>query len=133
MADKITLIGVDKFKKQINKFTANSKRNLKNALKETLINIVIETKENTPVGEVNGGTLKASYEFGIDSGGLSGEVFTVTEYAAYVEFGTKNADNSIRMAAQPHFIPAVESNRGNFIAEVTRAIKNAESSVRIGL
>ena len=65
------------------------------------------TKLRAPVDT---GTLFRSIDLQIKDGGLSAVVQPHTEYAAYVEFGTR------KMAAQPYVKPAFNTVKAQFIA-----------------
>lgn len=75
------------------------------AVKETLFEIETHAKLKAPVDT---GLLRTSYQTELTGRG-EGAVFTNTEYAPHVEFGTH------KMAAQPHLGPAAETARPNFM------------------
>ena len=66
---------------------------------------------------VDTGNLKNSIDVEFENDGLTAIVAPHTEYAAFVEFGTR------RMSAQPYMIPAAERNRPAFIAAMKQMLK----------
>ena len=40
------------------------------------------------------------------------------DYSIYLELGTQNKDNSVRMAARPHLVPAVDAEEKPLIADL---------------
>ena len=69
------------------------------------------TKLRAPIDT---GTLFRSIDLQIKDGGLSAVVQPHTEYAAYVEFGTR------KMAAQPYVKPAFNTVKAQFIADLQK-------------
>lgn len=67
--------------------------------------VPVGTPESTGVKGYVGGTLKASIQVNHLPKQQSSVVYTTTEYAPYVEFGTR------KMRAQPFMRPAIEVNR----------------------
>ena len=74
------------------------------SLRSTVPQIERDAKIACPVDT---GNLRSSIQTEVDETGnnVIATVGTATEYAAYVEYGTK------RMAARPYLVPAFESNR----------------------
>lgn len=66
---------------------------------------------------VDTGNLKNSIDVEFDSDGLTAIVAPHTEYAAFVEFGTR------RMSARPYMTPAAERNRPAFTAAMKQMLK----------
>ena len=66
---------------------------------------------------VDTGTLKRSITLEITDGGMAAEVETHTEYAAYVEYGTR------KMAAQPYMKPAFEEQSKQFEKDMKGLVK----------
>lgn len=66
----------------------------------------------------------------LESGGPSAAVEAQTEYAAYLEFGTRNADGSQKMAARPFMTPAVEAQRQKYQTAIADAFDRAVKGVR---
>ena len=69
------------------------------------------------VVHVDTGNLKNSIDVEFENDGLTAIVAPHTEYAAFVEFGTR------RMSAYPYMIPAAERNRPAFIAAMKQMLK----------
>ena len=65
---------------------------------------------------VDTGNLKNSIATSFENDGLTAIVAPHTEYAAYVEFGTR------RMSAQPYMTPAAERVRPVFIAAMKKML-----------
>ena len=65
------------------------------------------------------GFLAASIDHRLDAGSLSGTVYTNTEYAAAVEFG------SIHGPAQPYMYPALQSNVDNISTDIMASVREA--------
>ena len=66
---------------------------------------------NAPVGQYNdgrvGGNLRSSIDYEVGTG--DADIFATANYAAHVEYGTKN------MAAQPYLRPALDNNKSSII------------------
>lgn len=63
---------------------------------------------------VDTGTLRRSIRLDIEDGGMTAEVSANTEYAAYVEYGTRF------MAAQPFLRPALAEQAEQFKSDLER-------------
>ena len=111
------ILGVNEYAGKVAKLIKLSKKELARSLVTTTLTILNEMQQNVPVGET--GNLKASLASEEDTKALEAIVFSETEYAPFVEFGTVN------MAAQPFFQPAVRNNIGVWTASVQKAINNA--------
>lgn len=79
-------------------------------VKKSASDIEADAKINAPVDT---GNLKNS--IGSDIDGLSAEIGPTAEYAGYVEYGTSNEDETVRMAAQPYMGPAFEKHEPAFV------------------
>lgn len=66
---------------------------------------------------IDTGTLFRSIDLQIKDSGLSAVVQPHTEYAAYVEFGTR------KMSAQPYLKPAFNTVRAQFISDLRKLTK----------
>lgn len=77
-------------------------------VRKTALDIEAGAKQLVPVDT---GLLKNSIQTTMESE-LTGVVFTNTEYAVFVEYGTS------RMSAQPYMTPAAESQRQPFIRAI---------------
>jgi len=85
-------------------------------VRKTTLDIEAGAKQLSPVDT---GLLRSSIQSKMD-GDLTGIVFTNTEYAVYVEFGTR------RMSAQPYLTPSVESARHPFIQALQSIGRNLD-------
>ena len=65
---------------------------------------------------VDTGTLKRSIRLEIRDRGLTAEVAETTDYAAYVEYGTRF------MLAQPYMRPAFQQQEGKFLRDLRKII-----------
>ena len=70
-----------------------------------------------PVAPVNGGTLKRSISIELIDQGLTAKVEPHTDYAAYVEYGTR------KMEAQPYMKPAYEQTVEEFKAHIKKVME----------
>ena len=84
-------------------------------VKTTAFNVEADAKNTVPVDT---GALKNSIDTDIAGGGLSATVAPHTEYAQFVEFGTR------RMSAQPYMTPAAERNREPFTMAMTQMLRH---------
>jgi HK97 gp10 family phage protein len=80
------------------------------AVMETAFEVEAGAKRDAPVDT---GNLRNSYQTE-EVGRAQAVVYTVTEYAPHVEFGTS------RMAAQPHLGPSAEAQRPLLIQRIQR-------------
>lgn len=96
----------------IPKIAAQAKGRARLVVIKTIADIKAHAQTNCPVDT---GQLRASI-YGRTEGALSGRVFTGTEYAEYVEYGTT------KMGAQPFLSPAAETVRPAFIAAMGQIV-----------
>lgn len=101
MTTTVVTLEFDRFDELMAQFGNETEK----AVQETLFEIETHTKLNAPVDT---GLLRSSYQSELTGRG-EGAVFTNTEYAEHVEFGTS------RMPAHPHLGPAAESARPSFM------------------
>lgn len=112
MAGKITTVSV----------TFNRFPEIAAALPEKTKVVVAKTARDIEgyaksVVHVDTGNLKNSIDVEFENDGLTAIVAPHTEYAAFVEFGTR------RMSAYPYMTPAAERNRPAFIAAMKQMLK----------
>lgn len=74
----------------------------------------VGTPETTKKPGYVGGTLRRSINIEISDGGLTATIEPHTEYAAYVELGTRF------MKAQPYMRPALEQETPSFISDMRK-------------
>lgn len=95
------------------------RRNARLAARAVVIKTVADIKANAQANcPVDTGQLRASI-YGRTESELSGRVFTGTDYAEYVEYGTTRA------AAQPFLLPAAETVRPAFEAAMAQIVTGA--------
>ena len=89
-----------------------------NAIRDSALLVERDAKLNCPVDT---GNLRASIQTEINETDTEyvAEVGTNVEYAAFVEFGTKN------MEAKPYLVPALEANRDTIKESIMNALKEA--------
>lgn len=92
--------------------------NTKAIVRSAAFAIEAQAKTRCPVDT---GALVNSISTEFENGGLTGIIAPHTEYAAYVEFGTK------RQSAQPYMIPAAEAVAPVFEAAMRQMLANLDS------
>lgn len=85
------------------------------AVRITALEIETTAKQLCPVAKVAGGTLRRSIL--ADTQEFSATIAPHTEYAAYVEFGTR------KMAAQPYMLPAADMNEPKYVERIDQIVK----------
>lgn len=103
---KLNISGLDKLIKE-------TPMKVSNAVRATALQVEAQAKLIVPVDT---GFLKSSIQTEM-TGNLTAQITPHAEYAAYVEFGTKN------MAAQPYLIPAMEKAKDYFEKWIKAFIK----------
>lgn len=89
--------------------------------------------ENTPVGKVNGGTLKGNWETTQPAGGVV-EVYNNTDYAAHVEYGHRlkredkwlrdKATGKLKFVEGSHMLrEAVEETKDDFHEDAEKILR----------
>lgn len=83
---KVTVLGVDALKRNIDNFNDHTKARVKQVINKHALNLMNEAKRECPVDM---GQLRASIQPSFfNQGGLTAEVSTNVGYGAFVEFGT---------------------------------------------
>lgn len=108
----VQVIDLDKL---IRKFGDISDINIMPVIAESTRVVQREARDWAPVKT---GILRASIKTKLFPRQLSGLVFTTTEYAPYVEFGTRY------MKAQPFMQPAINRNRDMINKKMSKYIKS---------
>ena len=110
--------GVDSLIRKLNRLGGNSTVVLTNSIRKATNLVQRDAKLNVPV---DSGNLRRSIQARTSTSpqGIQGEVFTNCEYAAYVEYGTRNA------AAQPYLYPALNQNNQEIDAMIKQDLRNA--------
>lgn len=113
---KIHIEGLNNARGMLNRFSSGINEKLSKGIGKGCEIVKGEAKAICPVSTEKTrpggphGELKHSISSRVD--GLRGEVFTLKNYAMYVEFGT------YKMRAQPYLVPALKSREADVIAAV---------------
>lgn len=111
---KIKLEGMEKLQVKLKKNVQMSdvkrvvRKNGSELQKKAQKNAPVGTPQSTGIPGYVGGTLKRSIGLDITDGGMTAEVESLAEYAAYVEHGTRY------MNAQPYLKPAFNEQKEKF-------------------
>lgn len=112
---KVKVEGIDKVVDNINKYNDEIQDKIKQVLADGGIQIQREAQSRAPVRT---GTLRGSIESRTED--MRVEVVATTDYAAFVEFGTRFMD------PQPFLTPAFELVAPQVVRDIEEALKNAE-------
>lgn len=123
MGDGFTVIGMEKLQKKLRKNV--SLNEVKKVVKINGAEMQAEAKRNADFkGHYEGkkfipptGTLRRSIGLEMTDGGMTAEVEPHTEYASYVEFGTRF------MEAQPYMKPAFEKQSKQFRKDMNELVR----------
>lgn len=113
------VIGLERMRRMFIALTASEELAAKTAVARTALRIQDDAKRAAPVDT---GRLRNSIATEVD--GLNARVGTNTEYAPYVEFGTRF------QPAQPYLFPAAEAARDPFHREIAALVRDGARSVR---
>ena len=129
---EIAILGTEEFRDFVNLFTKEARRKVNIAIVQGAHMIEASAKKYVPVDT---GNLKSKItvikrdEAGRFVGKVTGEqiisevkVLANTNYAAYLEYGTK------KMNAQPYMQPALNENKNKIRAHVVNAVEEAKRS-----
>jgi len=116
MKIKFEFKGIEETVANIKKLSPELKREIRQQVAKSALNIQKGAKDRCPVGKT--GMLKASITVDF-YGEMSAEIGPHMPYAPYVEYGTK------KMEAQPFLFPAFEQERPNFEKGLAEAVKEA--------
>lgn len=108
----IVIEGLDDLEANLDRILANKKK-VQQVVRWAGSRVQQEAQQTVPVDT---GTLKRSIQLHIEDGGLTAVVEASTEYAGYVEYGTRF------MAAQPYMRPAAEHMALPFTYKVMEAL-----------
>lgn len=114
MAVGMKVIGMAALRSAVTRKVARVNDEARRQVQESTIRIETDAKRAAPVDT---GRLRSSISREIE--GASGRVYTVVEYAEYVEFGTS------RRPATPFLQPAIEAERKRLPREFQKYIGNA--------
>lgn len=110
----ITIEGIPQLMRRLNNIAGNEA--IMAGIQKSCLRVEASAKQNCPIDT---GFLRASIDHRLDAGSLSGTVYTNTEYAAPVEFG------SIHGPAQPYMYPALQSNVANISNDIMASVREA--------
>lgn len=108
--------GLNQFIKWTDSITTQLEEDVKKLVKETSYQIELDAKALSPVDTTR---LRSSISTELSPDGLSGEVGTNVEYAAYVEYGTS------KMESQPFLNPSFIKNKMIFLHDMEQLTKKA--------
>jgi len=113
---KVKVQNIDKVIKNMDKYNDEIQDKIKQVLADGGMKIQTEAQSRAPVKT---GRLRNSIETRT-SGNMQVEVVATVEYAAFVEFGTRNQE------AQPFLTPAFELVAPRIERDIQEALKDAE-------
>ncbi len=143
MAQRVgaVLVGKEALQKTLGMFKMRAQAAFRDVCQDSAMAIQRDAKERCPVRKDPaakvGGRLRGSIMIRFYNNGLTAEVGSNVEYAAFVEFGTGRRGagaglrsvpaeyaygNSAGMNAQPYLWPALEAERPKFIARVRNEV-----------
>jgi len=112
---KVKVQNIDKVIKNMDKYNDEIQDKIKQVLADGGMKIQTEAQSRAPVRT---GTLRASIEYKPE--GMQVQVVATADYAAFVEFGTRNQE------AQPFLTPAFELVAPRIERAIQEALKDAE-------
>lgn len=113
MADVTVTIQFNKFAQIADALPAKTKA----VVKKASFDVEAQGKNRVPVDT---GALKNSISTEFEDGGLTGIIAPHTDYALFVELGTR------RQSAQPYMIPAADAVRPAFVAACKQMLKEID-------
>lgn len=131
--------GIDNLMKKLNELGVNAEEVVKKSMRKNIQLVKDEAKLLCPVRD---GDLRKSIRssVSIKKGIIKGMVYTNSDHAAYVEFGTgirgqssnSNTEVNVRykqdwsgMEAQPYLYPALKNNKDKVLNEIEKDVKKA--------
>lgn len=108
--------GMPRLRAALLRVTGEAEKTTRREVKRAALNVQNGARRRVPVDT---GRLRNSIAHEIDAGGLNATIGTNTEYAPYVEFGTR------RMVDKPYLFPALEEERGAFLARLRAELGQA--------
>lgn len=109
MGRNVKIVGITQLQKKL-KQNANMSE-VKQKVREHGSAVQTRSQKTVPVDT---GTLKRSIRLAIKDNGLTSEVSANTDYAGYVEFGTRYMD------AQPYMRPAYNAQKDKFKEDIEK-------------
>lgn len=130
---------LDKLMSKLTKIGKNSTLELENSMKKNIKLVQAEAKTLCPVdtGELRNSIVSDAYKRGNE---VIGEVYTHSDHAAYVEFGTGQVGEStntntkvdvsyredwVGMEAQPYMYPALHDKKGEVLLNIVNDLRRA--------
>ncbi|WP_300347568.1 HK97-gp10 family putative phage morphogenesis protein [Clostridium sp.] len=131
--------GIDNLMKKLNELGVNAEEVVKKSMRKNIQLVKDEAKLLCPARD---GDLRKSIRssVSIKKGTIKGMVYTNSDHAAYVEFGTgirgqssnSNTEVNVRykqdwsgMEAQPYLYPALKNNKDKVLNEIEKDVKKA--------
>lgn len=135
--------GIDNLMKKLNKLGGNAEEVVKQSMRKNIQLVKNEAKLLCPVRD---GDLRKSIRssVSIKKGTAKGMVYTNSDHAAYVEFGTgmrgetSNLNSEVNitykqdwsgMEAQPYLYPALKNNKDKVLGEIENDVRKAIRTV----
>lgn len=110
---RVRIEGMPKLRAALLRVTGEAERTTQREVKRSALNVQNGARLRVPVDT---GRLRNSIAHEIDESGLNATIGTNTEYAPFVEFGTR------RMRERPYLFPALEEERAAFLARLRRQL-----------
>lgn len=109
----VRIEGLSKLRAALLRVTGEAERTAQREVKRSALNVQSGARERVPVDT---GRLRNSIAHEIDADGLNATIGTNVRYSVFVEFGTRN------MRERPYLFPALEAERGAFLARLRREL-----------
>ena len=123
MSIKVQLQGLKNATEKLTKYNLAKRKQVKDHILTTGLNIQTEAKKNAPVDK---GGLRASIRTLFKKpDGLGMEVGTTIVYGAYIEFGTP-VGTGPNGGPKPFLNPAAESERPKYLKELRKILKSTK-------
>ena len=133
------IVGLDSLIKKLDRLGGNAEEAVKKSMQRNILLVKNEAKMLCPVKD---GDLRKSIskQTVIRKGKIRGIVYTNSDHAAYVEFGTgirgqssnSNAEVNVTykqdwsgMEAQPYLYPALKNNKDKVLNEIEKDVRKA--------
>ncbi|HAT4312904.1 TPA: hypothetical protein I9097_000135 [Clostridium perfringens] len=135
-----SIVGLDSLIKKLDKLGGNAEEAVKKSMQKNILLVKNEAKMLCPVAENKGGDLRDSIskQTVVRKGSIKGIVYTNSDHAAYVEFGTgirgqsSNSNTEVNvtykqdwsgMEAQPYLYPALKNNKDKVLNEIEKDVR----------
>lgn len=134
-----SIVGLDSLIKKLDKLGGNAEEVVKKSMQKNILLVKNEAKMLCPVkhGDLRKSISKQTI---VRKGSIKGIIFTNSDHAAYVEFGTgirgqySNSNTEVNvtykqdwsgMEAQPYLYPALKNNKDKVLNEIEKDVKKA--------